>query len=260
MASSTWRRKWSIELPEEAEVVLARTEAKYGTYTGDVSSPSSEQNRAIGAAINSTMEVTQQSWQTPPASGPAQAAYAGASPTAMGSAVRPQSSGPIYNPLLTDADPTRGQQYPHVLATPTQPQVQSRHKPSRSMQARPIGNSPGGMFGGVEQLLRDSSDWAYRDQAQLATGFGNWNTLDAVDPSNNWVSESNGDGSAAFPIQQQQQVPPVTQSTAVAPQFSMTNGNRTNNAASANDVMTWMNGNPNPYTNMMNYDEEEWYR
>ena len=25
-------RKWSIELPEEAEVVLARTEAKYGTY------------------------------------------------------------------------------------------------------------------------------------------------------------------------------------------------------------------------------------
>jgi hypothetical protein len=30
------------------------------------------------------------------------------------------------------------------------------------------------MFGGVEQLLRDSQDWAYRDQAQLATGFENW--------------------------------------------------------------------------------------
>jgi len=30
------------------------------------------------------------------------------------------------------------------------------------------------MFGGVEQLLRDSQDWVFQDQAQLATGFENW--------------------------------------------------------------------------------------
>lgn len=30
------------------------------------------------------------------------------------------------------------------------------------------------MFGGVEQLLRDSSDWVFQDQASLAFGLGNW--------------------------------------------------------------------------------------
>lgn len=165
------------------------------------------------------------------------------------------------------------------------------------------------MFGGVEQLLRDTSDWAYRDQAQLATEFGNWNALD-VDPSSNWLSGPNGAGSASFPIQQQlnqqmqqhvpqqmpqqipqqmpqqvpQQVPqqipqqpqqqqpqqqpyPVTQTMAqpvsMPPAFDMPNVGRNNSIASANanaySVMTWMNG-ANPYTDVMNYDEEEWYR
>lgn len=30
------------------------------------------------------------------------------------------------------------------------------------------------MFGGVDQLLRESQDWVFRDQAQLASGFENW--------------------------------------------------------------------------------------
>ena len=129
------------------------------------------------------------------------------------------------------------------------------------MQSRPIVNSPGGMFGGVEQLIRDSSDWAYRDQAQLATGFENWNTTDPPDPSANWL---NGDGSASFPVPQQQvqaPVPPAANTAAIVPPYNMPNGGGTRDAANANAyaMMTWMNG-ANPYTNMMNYDEEEWYR
>lgn len=47
-------------------------------------------------------------------------------------------------------------------------------------------------FGGVEQLLRDSQNWVYRDQAQYATGFGNWTTNLDIDPSSSWtVSAAN---------------------------------------------------------------------
>lgn len=257
-------RKWNIELPEEAETVLARTDAKYGSYTGDISSPSSEHNRAMGAVINPSLNIVQQAWQRQPTSVPTQTGFHTDDPTSfVEQMARPQSSDANNNVPFTDVNPVRAQQYAQVITTPpNQQQIHSRHRPSRSMQSRPVGNSPAGMFGGVEQLLRDSSDWAYRDQAQLATGFENWNTMDAPDPTTNWMNDPNGDGSAAFPIQQQQQqIQPTAQPAAVAPPFSMPNGARANSAANASaySVMTWMNG-ANPYTNMMNYDEEEWYR
>jgi hypothetical protein len=255
-------RKWNIELPEEAETVLARTDAKYGSYAGDMSSPSSEQNRALGAVINPALNVTQQAWaQRPPTSmSPQSAFYANDSMAVVEKMARPQTSDANHNVAFIDIDSARAQQYAPAIPTPNQPQMHARHRPNRSMQSRPVGNSPGGMFGGVEQLLRDSSDWAYRDQAQLATGFENWNTMDPADPGANWLSGSNGDGSAAFPVQQQHVHPP-TQPFVAAPPFSMPNGGRNMSVVddSVNSVMTWMNG-ANPYTNMMNYDEEEWYR
>ena len=258
-------RKWNIELPEEAETVLARTDAKYGSYTGDISSPSSEQNRAMGTVINSTLQVAQQGWQRQPASVSTQPGlYANDAVTGLETMVRPQTSDTVQNVPYVDVDHVRAQQYAQAL--PNQQQTPNRHRPSRSLQSRPVGNSPGGMFGGVEQLLRDSSDWTYRDQAQLATGFENWNTADPADPSTTWLSGPNGDGSASFPIQQQRQpqqqpIQPPAPPAAVVPPFNMPNGGGTNSASNANaySMMTWMNG-TNPYTNMMNYDEEEWYR
>lgn len=38
-----------------------------------------------------------------------------------------------------------------------------------------------GMFGGVDQLLREGQDWIYRDSQQVATGFENWDDL-SMDP------------------------------------------------------------------------------
>jgi hypothetical protein len=248
-------RKWNIELPEEAEAVLARTEAKYGSYAGDISSPSSEQNRAMGVVVNSTLPVAPQGWQRQPISLPAQTGYYSTEPVAaVDTMARPQTSDTVQNVPYTDVEHIRGQQYTQATLNPQQtPNRQNR--PSHSMQSRTIGNSPGGMFGGVEQLIRDSSDWAYRDQAQLATGFENWNTSDPPDPSTNWLSGANGDASVSFPVPQQQVQPPAV------PTYSMPNGGATSNAANANAyaMMNWMNG-ANPYTNMMNYDEEEWYR
>jgi hypothetical protein len=218
-------RKWNIELPEEADAVLTRTEAKYGSYTGDISSPSSEQGRAMGTVINSSLQYGQQVWQRPPPPVPAQSGFfTNDATTAIETMARPQTSDAVQNVPYAGVDQVQAQQYAQAL--PNQQQTPNRHRPSRSMQARPVGNSPGGMFGGVEQLLRDSSDWAYRDQAQ-----------------------------------QQQVQPSAPLTTAAVPPFSMPNGAGTNNAVAPNayPMMTWMNGS-NPYTNMMNYDEEEWYR
>jgi hypothetical protein len=299
---SVLARKWNIDLPGEAEAVLSRTEAKYGAYTGDVSSPSSEQNQALRQAIVSAPIMAQPAWQVP-TSVPMPEGFYVTEQTPTEQFLRPPSSSASQHASPPEFDPMRGQQYPQVNPTLTPQRMPSGHTPNRSIHARNLGNSPGAMFGGVEQLLRDTSDWAYRDQAQLATEFGNWNALDAADPSSNWLSGPNGAGSASFPIQQQlnqqmqqqmppqqmpQQVPrqvpqqpqqpqpqlqpqlplqqqPVTQSMAqpvnMQPAFDMSNLGRNNSIASTNaySVMTWMNG-TNPYTDVMNYDEEEWYR
>lgn len=67
------------------------------------------------------------------------------------------------------------------------------------------------------------------------------------------------------PQQQQQQPVPQTmaQPVSMQPAFDMSNVGRNNSVASANanaySVMTWING-ANPYTDVMTYDEEEWYR
>jgi hypothetical protein len=299
---SVLARKWNIELPEEAEAVLSRTEAKYGAYTGDISSPSSEQNHALRQAIVSAPIMAQPVWQVP-TSAPIPDAFYATEQTPTGQFLRPPSSSASQHASPPEFDPMQGQQYPQVISTLNQQRMPSNHTPNRSIHARNLGSSPGAMFGGVEQLLRDTSDWAYRDQAQLATEFGNWNALDAVDPSSNWLSGPNGAGSASFPIQQQlnqqmpQQIPqqmpqqmpqqpqqpppqqksqqqqqqqqqhPVTQAMAqpisMHPAFDMSNVCRNDSIASANanaySVMTWMNG-ANPYTDVMSYDEEEWYR
>lgn len=289
-------RKWNIELPEEAETVLSRTEAKYGAYTGDISSPSSEQNQALRQAINSAPIMAQPAWQVSTSAPMPEGFYVTTEQAPTGQFLRPHSSGASQHASPPEFDPMRGQQYPQATSTLNQQRISSGHRPNRSIHARTVGNSPGAMFGGVEQLLRDTSDWAYRDHAQLATEFGNWNAMDAVDPSSNWLSGPNGPGSASFPIQQQllnqqmqqqmpQQIPqqpqqpqqrqqqpqqqqPVTQSIAqplnMSTAFDMQpDVGRNNSIASTNanayPVMTWMNG-ANPYTDVMSYDEEEWYR
>lgn len=272
-------RKWNVELPEEAETVLARTDAKYGAYTGDISSPSSEQNRVLGAVVNTVPYIPQSVLQAQgPTSVPTPASIYGNNPGHAGLAPRPQSSSTGHNFPTSELSQLRTQQYTQAVSALQQPQVSGRHRSTDSMHQRPIGASPSNMFGGVEQLLRDSQDWAYRDQAQLATGFENWNTLDTADPSAHWMNRPVGDGTGSFSTpqqqpqqqQQQQQQPPPPQQQQGQPNSDPINnpaygmGNaptgQANNPANANAfaVLSWMDG-ANPYTNMMNYDEESWY-
>lgn len=265
-------RKWNVALPEEAETVLARTDAKYGAYTGDISSPSSEQNRVLGAVVNTAAYMPQQALQVQgPTSVPTPDAMYPNNPNHSGPTPRPQTSSTAHNFPASELSQLRTQQYTQAVSTLQQQQAPGRHRTTDSMHSRPIGASPSNMFGGVEQLLRDSQDWAYRDQAQLATGFDNWNTLDTADPSASWMNRQVGEGVGSFSAQQQQQPSQQQQQQQQQGQSNVVNNNQaygmgsaannpTNNAANGNAcaVMSWMNG-ANPYTNMMNYDEESWY-
>lgn len=42
-------RKWNVQIPEDAAAVLARTEAKFGPFHGDASSPSSQRRQSVPA-------------------------------------------------------------------------------------------------------------------------------------------------------------------------------------------------------------------
>ncbi|KAF4549076.1 Hypothetical protein D9617_23g004910 [Elsinoe fawcettii] len=98
--------------------------------------------------------------------------------------------------------PQRGQ---HPLQYTQTQQQQSQQQPQDTGSGVPTGSSgyapsPGDMFGGVEQLLRDvgggPGEWMVRDQSALAWGFGNWD-LAQGDPDG-WLGTAgegmNGNG------------------------------------------------------------------
>lgn len=291
---SVLARKWKVELPEEAALVLARTDAKFGPFKGDVSSPPADQRRQSQSVMDSAQFTAQQTSQDTAATShanryfngaqvPATIAQSGA--TMGGAVVRSPSddNGSALSrlPPPRDANGLRAQQYPSAAPTPQQQAAQSRHRSKNSMNAaRNNDASPSDMFGGIEQLLRDSSDWAYRDQAQLATGFGNWGMPIDPDhmsnPAMTGAASGHGWMNGTAPPPMSQPVPTTMpmqngagsmQSVNSSPVYSgpSTGANGIANAYAMMNGATWMNGltgnpNVNPYDSMMSYDESEWYQ
>jgi len=155
---SVLSRKWKVELPEEASSVLTRTEAKYGVWGQDMHART----------------PSQQSESTSPH----------ASPFQMG----PQSPTPYLNPAVTSgAAPPRRPSSNHTLPPQNAAELQRYRLYKQSVtstppatrasidsNSTPSGGSPSALFGGVDQLLRDSQDWWLKDQSQFATGFEQW--------------------------------------------------------------------------------------
>jgi hypothetical protein len=109
------------------------------------------------------------------------------------------------------------------------------------------------MFGGIDQLLRDSQDWVLRDQTQMALGFENWTGMD-MDPAV-WASgsisqapTSNAVGGVAMNGMSMPDTSPVYSTNGVG--AAMNNGY---------PVGTWLNG-LHPYNNAAMYNEDEWYQ
>ncbi|KAM3424364.1 Nitrogen assimilation transcription factor nit-4 [Cercospora zeina] len=272
-------RKWNVELPEEATCVLARTDAKFGTVIGEVHSPSSQTSSSRRRLSDASMapppllpqDVQAQSWQQPALMNDGRVTQ----PTATTgvSAIAAQNTTNTMNYQLPphDAHSMQPQQYPSTTNTP-------HVAPTRNWTtATNAGRSPSDMFGGVEQLIRDSQDWAYRDQAQMAAGFGNWNQLD-ID-STVWAPQTSvitHAGTAGMhvpmgmhndivggPVQQQQQQhmnPAAAAPTATPTADYSSHATSPQSVSSDPGMASWLSS-MNAYNSRATaYDENEWYQ
>lgn len=247
-------RRWNVELPDEAAAALSRTDAKFGPYRGDGQSPAADPPSLAHVGMSFAQAnppangkpVSQTSSTVPPTT----SSLSAVTPATSGPPVRPQSAN--HRPPPQDANSLLAQQYPSAAATP---QEFGRNRSNDSSRTGRSAASPSDIFGGIDQLIRDSQDWAYRDQVQLATGLGNWNGIDS-DPSS-WMNAAIGEGlapggSAALGAPPAATVPATTGNMG----FAM---NGMTGASGYGLTSTWANG-ITPYNPLMDYNEDEWYQ
>lgn len=122
-------------------------------------------------------------------------------------------------------------------STTTGPPV-SRQSFDGSSNVSPAGGSPSALFGGVDQLLRDSSDWWLRDQSQLAIGFEHWPMAEGE-----WLS------AATSPVAPNHSISGVVQQNAVNGVGPNGYGTGTFNSTGPNGFGAGIGG----------YNENEWY-
>jgi hypothetical protein len=162
---SVLSKKWRVELPSDALEVLSRTDAKYGAWGVENSRASSQKAESMSPR-ESPMNTSLQ---------PSVTFYNPLLRSPQGAVMPPRR--PSANQVLppqSAADFGRNQLY-HAPQTP-QPNVTGPpvSRPGLDSNPSPAGSSPSALFGGVDQLIRDSSDWWLRDQSQLAVGFEQW--------------------------------------------------------------------------------------
>lgn len=203
---SVLARKWKIELPDEASVVFARTDSKFGTFsTADVPSPKTElvvQTPSSAAAsppqVHQVPQPISPQFDTARVQNPLQQSLHSYLPdvaqvmtesistqlsqsyqTPYTPSHTPQlSNGPgTFNAPLNPAPVSKTHSRPPFGPTPTiSKNSASSYLDSGSMADTPVSTrqvSPSTLFGGVEALV-ESQDWWLRDQANLAIGFDNW--------------------------------------------------------------------------------------
>jgi hypothetical protein len=162
---SVLSQKWKVELPADASEVLARADAKYGAW--GVESPKTPSQKA--ESMSPHMSPIPPIAQTAPIffNPILDASSSGVIPPR-----RPLSQTTLQPQTAADfQQPPRNRMYNRLHQTPSSAPVS---RASIDSNVSPPGGSPSALFGGVDQLLRDSSDWWLKDQSQLAVGFEQW--------------------------------------------------------------------------------------
>lgn len=253
---SALSHRWNVDLPDEAAAVLARTDAKFGSYNGEISSPSPAVRHPAQTLAGPIQFAPQAVWQqSGSVAGASNYMSTAAGVGAANGAPMVRNNSGSYALPPQDANGLLAQQYPSAVTTPAGSQL------SKDATGPKSATSPSDIFGGVEQLLRDSQDWVYRDQAQFATGFENWNDLE-MNPST-WTNGVAGDGTMMGGV--------TGGITGGAAGGTGTNGTSMPHVGAAH---TNANGLPTtsgfpiasrpngtaPYGNMVAYNEDEWYQ
>ena len=173
-------RKWNVELPEETATVLARTDEKFGPWSGETQakSPTSEKSSSMSPQqASSTPSQQIINWPTSSAMYvTSQQPDPSLVTTSSGPDVMRRISSAMSLPPQSVAElHQRSSRLPPHTSTPRQSAITSPTAESHdSRVSGPSGNSPSALFGGVEQLLRDNQEWLLRDQSQLAMDFEQW--------------------------------------------------------------------------------------
>lgn len=270
--------KWKVELPEEAAAVLARTDCKFGAYMEEIHSPSGQERASEVRAMHEAPPQLPVQQYTPANLRQSPASYV--TGNAVAQQQQPQyPARPQTQSSAPDMHSRSGSSYnapaPNVYNMQSQPPPQSQASNSHTSAApqqrwtRPdgkTGGSPSDMFGGVEQLIRDSQEWAYRDQDQLATGFENWNPMNMYMDVNSWTTSPVAGGASMSMSTNGPRVPqPISQpnggslmpSTNGASYASMAG---TVEGLDAVSMANWLDS-MNAFNNLAaSYNEDEWYQ
>lgn len=223
---SVLARKWKIELPEEASAVLARTDAKYGTFsTADVPSPKADVTTTPSLATANSPRLlqahspqkTQSQYYVPQESKYISTTASMGSAGLLSHGLPTTSSIPPHTVSTVSPIPSPrtngGMSLPPEnamqLNTPYHPQqhytiadrgISALSQPQSASAMTSSAASPSMMFGGVDALV-EAQNWWLKDQASLAVGFDNWVGMEGADGSgisgvgsNNFFMPSKGSG------------------------------------------------------------------
>ncbi|OCK77546.1 hypothetical protein K432DRAFT_427930 [Lepidopterella palustris CBS 459.81] len=239
---SVLSKKWKVDLPEEAIIVLARTDAKFGPYN-EISTPKTANKKpeAVQDEI-SNISTSLPSYTMPMLSSTTNFFKSEGIPISSSSltseALRRVSENRSLPPNNgSDLQYPRAQRHHQGSMTPSTTARQSVDSANTS-----TGNSPSQLFGGVDALVREGQDWWLRDQSQLALGFDNWN-LSEADVA--WLNST------------QAAVSPSTGYTAGPVIDGNVTGDGNDNAVGGGGAANGFNG----YGGVLNtYNENEWYQ
>ncbi|KAI9821639.1 MAG: Nitrogen assimilation transcription factor nit-4 [Pycnora praestabilis] len=196
---SVLARNWTVELPEEAATVLARTDAKFGVFNyGNVQSPSKPMEPI--EPLKRESNTSPPPLPLPPPAAPQNPAFNVSSngylnssniisPAATPEGQRSSSTMSLPPQSAAELQKHYARQQHHNL--PQQSFPNQDHRTTRGTRKNDY-TSPSALFGGVDQLIGESQDWWLKDQSALAIGFDNWNGMDAASDSSLIGSGMNG--------------------------------------------------------------------
>lgn len=182
-------QRWKISLPEDAAVVLARTDLSYRPLDReDSSSPkiftaASKRSLDFMPSTAGSTSYNSPSAAPPSSSIPASSAASPDCQQATQQIVPGSSSGVNYeSPFLPQ------QPYPSVNGV-VMPQMGRQAAEAQV----PLQLASSGVLGSTSGLVQESQDWWFKDQSSFHMGFGNWHGISA-----DQTVDENG-GNTGFP-------------------------------------------------------------